>query len=82
VQQFEALCSQLIGNNKDACHVAAGPTVTLDKPSRTGSPPVINTIGIVDVSFLSARVGGALGPETISLTGRAVSSAARADNRS
>ena len=54
----------------------------LTRPSAIGSPPLTKTIGIVAVAFLAARTGAEPPWVTITLTLRAVNSAANAGSRS
>jgi hypothetical protein len=60
-QQLEALRFQLVGKQVDSREIAGWPGGLLTSPSRVGSSPTMNTMGIVLVAAFAAAEGN--GPE-------------------
>ena len=76
VQDLQTFCFQLLIEGNDTRDVAARSIEARDKSEPDGSSPVTNTIGIVEVAALAARMAGTAPTAAINATGRRTSSAA------
>jgi hypothetical protein len=81
VEQLDLLGHQHLAEVATPVRFPFGLPRLATSPSFTGSPPVLNTIGIVAVAALAARAA-VMPLATSTVTGRPTSSAASAGNRS
>src|SRR5262249_45973955 len=81
-EQLKPLGHQLRRDRGDAREVAARQGEACDQAALTGSPPRMETIGIVEVAFLAASTGASPPVTAITSTLRATRSAANAGSRS
>src|SRR5262249_24166698 len=82
MQEFQALCRQLLGVEIDPRQIAPGRARLATRPSPTGSWATMKTVGIVVVAALAANVTVGPPDATITATCRRTSSAASTGSRS